>query len=204
MPNTRRPRRRLLAVTICGLVAAGLALTSAARVGAQSGTRQGFGGGSGFRDSGGRSGAAPFQGNTARSAPQPSFEQRFWDYLQTSRYQNWAALPSVGADFYPGNSPHGQFVKLYANRTAAAATGEFPSGSILIKENYGPDREALMAVTVMYRSQGYDAEHQDWYWVKYEPNGQVSEMQGMRVAGQVGMCIECHSGAGGDFVFAND
>lgn len=204
MPNTQTTRRRFFSLVLCGLIASGLTLVAASRVWAQSGTRQGAGG-SGLRGSDGRAGAAPFQGNAARSAPQPSFEQQFWEYLQASRYQNWASLPQVGADFYPGNSPHGQSVKLYVNRTASAATGEFPSGSILIKENYGADRLKPMAITVMYRSEGYDPQHQDWYWVKYEPDGRVSEMSGMRVAGQVAMCIECHSGAGGgDFVFAND
>lgn len=62
-----------------------------------------------------------------------------------------------------------------------------------------------MALTVMYRSKEFDSTNNDWYWVKYEPNGRVSEMADMPVAGRVGMCIECHGGAGGDdFVFAND
>ncbi len=47
-----------------------------------------------------------------------------------------------------------------------------------------------MAITVMYRSKDFDPPNHDWYYVKYEPTGGVSEMQGMRVAGNVTMCIE--------------
>lgn len=57
----------------------------------------------------------------------------------------------------------------------------------------------------MYRTKDYDPAHQDWYWVKYEPDGRVSQMGGMPVGGKVSMCIDCHAGAGGgDFAFAND
>ena len=66
-----------------------------------------------------------------------------------------------------------------------------------------------MAVTVMYRSTGYNTAAGDWYWVKYLPNGQVDTMETpkgrMRLAGKVGGCIDCHSGAdGGDYAFFND
>jgi hypothetical protein len=106
---------------------------------------------------------------------------------------------------FPGEGPHGAFLKLYANRVAAGAPRELPHGSILVKENYGPDRQTLMAITVMYRSKGFDPEHHDWYWVKYEPDGRVSQMAGMPVRGKVSMCLECHGGAGGgDFAFTND
>ena len=51
--------------------------------------------------------------------PPASFESQFWKFLHSAKYQNWAPLPGVGADMYPGKSPHGDFVKLFANRTAA-------------------------------------------------------------------------------------
>ena len=57
----------------------------------------------------------------------------------------------------------------------------------------------------VYRSKGYAPDSGDWHWTKYEPDGEVSTMKGMRVAGRVNMCIECHKSAGGgDYVFAND
>lgn len=162
---------------------------------AQSGTR-----GGGVRQGGGGNGAAR-AGDT--------FESRFWNFLQQARYQNWAPAPGQNADPVPSQAPHGAFVKMYLNRTAIAEPDKLPHGSVIVKENYGPDGKALMAVTVMYRSQGYDPEHNDWYWVKYRPDGTVDttppEMGSMPVAGRFPMCIDCHSSADGkDFAYVND
>jgi hypothetical protein len=78
---------------------------------------------------------------------------------------------------------------------------------MIVKENFGPDGTTVMAVTIMYRTKSFDPEHGDWYWAKYDPDGQVSRMNGMAVAGKVSMCMECHghaSAAGSDFAFSND
>jgi len=138
-----------------------------------------------------------------------SFEQQFWDYLERVQYDNWAPPPGGTDDFMEGQSPHGAFLKLYLNRTAAANPSELPSGSIVIKENYGPDKQQLMAVTVMYRHEGYNPDGGDWYWVKYLPDGTVDQkdtpMGRMQLAGRVKGCIECHSSADhDDFAFLND
>lgn len=145
------------------------------------------------------------QSGTNTQSETQSFEVRFWNWLQAAQYRNWSPLPGQTAGTYPGESPHGAHVKMYVNRTAITNPEQMPSGSAVVKENYGEDGETLMAITVMYRSEGYDPEHGDWYWVKYEPDGRVSRMDGMAVAGRVQMCIDCHSGAeGGDYLFAND
>lgn len=138
-----------------------------------------------------------------------AFEQRFWHYLSQAQYRNWAPAPGGTGDFQQSQAPHGAFVKLYLNRTAAAHPDELPSGSIIVKENFGPDREKLMAVTVMYRNDGYNPEGGDWYWVKYRPDGTVDQMDSpkgrMQLAGKLKGCIDCHGGADGkDFSFIND
>ena len=147
--------------------------------------------------------------NRSGGKGQSSYETRLWDWLQGVKYKNWAPVPGKTGDAYPGESPHGAFLKMYLNRTAAGDLKKLPSGSILIKENYGKDKKTLMAVTVMFRSKGYDPEHNDWYWVKYMPNGTVAkappEKGSMRLAGKVKGCIMCHEGADGkDFAFVND
>lgn len=144
-------------------------------------------------------------GGAPGAIPQPTFEQKLWDYLKAAKYENWAPMPGKSDGFSPGQSPHGEFLKLYVNRLTAGNPKELPHGSVIVKENYGRDKKALMAITVMYRSKDFDPANHDWYYVKYEPNGRVSEMQGMRVAGNVKMCIDCHGNAkGGDFVFTNE
>ncbi len=138
-----------------------------------------------------------------------SFESRFWSYLGDAQYTNWAPAPGQTDGFQKGGSPHGAFVKMYLNRTAAGNPQKPPFGSIIVKENYGPDKKKLMAVTVMYRAKGYNPKGGDWYWMKYMPNGSVAEMATpkgrMKLSGKVKGCIECHSGSGdGDFAFYND
>lgn len=176
--------RKASAVAGALLIIGCIIAASVPQVNAQSGTRSG---GSGTR------------------VVQEPFEVRFWNWLQTVQYRNWSPLPGQTADNYPGEGPHGAQLKMYVNRTAAADPRQFANGSILIKENYAEDGVTLMAVTAMYKSEGFDPEHGDWYWVKYEPNGRVTRMENLPVAGRVQMCIDCHAGAeGDDYTFAND
>lgn len=198
--------RRTIAMVAVTL---GLTVGTAGWVWAQSGSRGTSPRPSGGASSGTRAGGAtgsPSQSRRGSSvrADEP-FEVRFWNYLQQAQYRNWAPLAGQTDGFYPGNSPHGEKVKLYANRSAAAHGDAPPFGSILVKETYDASGKSLMAITVMYRSKGYDPENGDWVWTKFEPDGEVSVMNGMKLTGKVGMCAQCHKSAeGGDFVFAND
>lgn len=177
-----------------------LMVGTAGWVWAQSGSR-----GSGTRSSGGVTGSQSQQRSGTSSRVDEPFEVRFWNYLQQAQYRNWAPLAGQTDDFYPGHSPHGKQVKLYSNRAAAAHPDNFPYGSILVKENYDASGKSLMAITVMYRSKGFDPENGDWVWTKFEPDGEVAVMNGMKLTGKIGMCVQCHKSAeGGDFIFAND
>lgn len=189
------PHVRVITLAAVVLSAFGLASLALAQSGTRSYTPP--------RSSSPRTESQPAQGSTPRA--ESPFEERLWKYLQLAQYRNWAPLPGVTGNAYDGNSPHGDKVRLYANRIAAAGDGKLPIGSILIKENFDSSGTRLLAVTVMYRADGFAPESGDWHWTKYEADGAVATMKGMRVAGKVGMCIECHrSAAGGDFVFSND
>lgn len=113
----------------------------------------------------------------------------FWAYIsKTNSYKNWQHWPGYPGK-YPGKSPHGAFLELYANDVAvqAAKAGEdMPYGAILVKENYGKDKTTLMSVTPMYKVQGYNPDAGDWFWGKYSPTGSVM------AAGKVSSCIDCH------------
>jgi hypothetical protein len=173
-----------------------------------------------------RSSGSTFQGNgsaaqgSGGAKRQPTvdntFEGRFWRYLTSSpfRYNEWAPFAGRSDSTYKGQSPHGAYVKVIANKMARQNPHKLPYGSILIKENYAADSKTLLAITVMYRTLGangqpWDPENRDWYYVKYTPTGQIAfsppEMGSKRLAGRVQSCIDCHSGAGAkDFVFLND
>lgn len=116
--------------------------------------------------------------------------KKVWSYItETNSYLGWGFWPGY-VGIYPGKSPHGAYLKLYANSVALKAAREgkiMPYGSILLKENYGKDKKTLMAVTPMYRIKGYNPEGGDWFWAKYDPNGKVLK------AGKVKGCIDCHT-----------
>ncbi len=128
-----------------------------------------------------------------------------------SGYRNWAPYPELGG-FQPGKSPHGKFLKYHINSLAARNPKNPGNGSIIVKENYMEQRDgALAAITVMQKIAGYDSENADWFWVKFDPEGNVMKNpKGMSLAGRVakGMkqgCIACHNNAaGGDMLFIND
>jgi len=125
---------------------------------------------------------------------------KLWSSLQDAKYQSsWALWPGKGK-LYQGQHPHGAFLTTYINETAAnalkAGVKDMPKGSIIVKENYMPDKK-LGAVTVMEKTgDGKD----DYFWVKYMPNGSVAkmemEMDGKKMevtlAGTPKGCVGCH------------
>jgi len=156
----------------------------------------------------------------ADTAEKP-FEDRFWKYLIGNNYKNWSPGPNQTGDFYTGQNPHGALLKMYLNRTAAGRNKNFPMGSVIILENYRADK-SLKTISVMYRTDGFNPEGNDWYWIEYHPDGsvvksaptsssnikQVSFEEGghmQKTMGRATNCIACHqAGEGVDFVFFND
>ncbi|MFQ5468445.1 MAG: cytochrome P460 family protein [Kiloniellaceae bacterium] len=141
--------------------------------------------------------------------------------------QLWNALAAanfVGPDTivtypYEGTPPHGDVLAFIQGKVSVNGRG----GVVMVKKNYRGkeiDDEDVLAdpgkylksITVMFkRAPGYDPENQDWFWVKYAPNGSLkTNPKGMKLAGRVakGMnkgCIACHKGApGGDYVYTHD
>ncbi|MGB7290727.1 MAG: hypothetical protein WBD99_00950 [Thermodesulfobacteriota bacterium] len=125
-----------------------------------------------------------------------------WQRIQGDNYrENWALFPGKGK-LYKGTEPHGMLLTTYVNKTAGqeltSGAKELAKGSILIKENYMPDK-TLAAITVMEKTgDGKD----DWFWVKYNPDGTVATMEmekdGMKMnmavaGGQHTMCAMCHA-----------
>ncbi len=126
-------------------------------------------------------------------------------------YQSWSPYPGL-AGFQDGKSPHGRYLKYYVNGIAIKNPSNPGDGAILVKENFmAQNNEALAAVTVMKKIRGYDPDNGDWFWVKFDPQGNVMKNpMGMSLAGRVMKgsdkgCIACHANAGGgDFLFVND
>lgn len=64
------------------------------------------------------------------------------------------------------------YVNGRAYRAIEKKSEMLPVGSIVMKENYSPDKK-LMAHTVMYKVKGYIPQGGDWFWAKYAPDGKI-------------------------------
>lgn len=148
----------------------------------------------------------------------PPDPQALWKYItQVSPYNvlgegNWHFLRGWEGR-KPGRSPHGASLVTYINdvgfRAAQKHKTTMPEHTIVVKENYAPavkgnkqsafwPNAKLAAVTVMYKVKGYNPDANDWYWVKYLPDGSVDQKNNMKLAGKPQGCISCHAMAGGD------
>ncbi|MEF8888537.1 MAG: cytochrome P460 family protein [Desulfohalobiaceae bacterium] len=136
-------------------------------------------------------------GEQTKPAPEA---KALWKWItEKNPYQGWGYWPGHRG-MYRGRSPHGAYIKFYANSIAlkAARMGktELPPGSILMKANYAKDEETLVALTPMYKVEGYNPEAGDWFWAKYSPEGKV------QATGKVESCIDCHrSRKNNDWIF---
>ncbi len=155
--------------------------------------------------------APPFGGKDSQA-----YAAKLWTALTQARLAGAGALHTKP---YEGEDPHGAILETID--TTLAVGGH--SGAVIVKRNYGPKGitaeqvannpgKYLKAVTVMFkREKGYDADNQDWFWAKFNPNGSLQmNPKKMALAGRVakGMdagCIACHKAApGGDYVFLSD
>ncbi|MDA3917826.1 MAG: cytochrome P460 family protein [Deltaproteobacteria bacterium] len=144
-----------------------------------------------------------------------SYSQELWKILVDAKLVGPGMIRSLP---YEGMEPHGVILEQLS--TVIKVKGH--TGMVFVKANYmgkGMTRSKvvnepavyLKAVTVMFkREKGYDSDNQDWFWVKYKPDGSLhANPKGMLLAGRVAKgkpagCIACHTGAdGGDYLFNN-
>ncbi len=115
--------------------------------------------------------------------------KELWDYLTKVEYAKKFSLWPGKGKLYKGREPHGALLTTYVNKKALGAIegkkGVMPLGAIVVKENYKPDK-TLAAITVMFKVDKYNPQANDWFWVKYAPDGSIQK------EGKVGGCIGCH------------
>ena len=120
-----------------------------------------------------------------------------WTFIQDSNYRGtWKTWPGKGK-FYEGRRPHGALLTTYLNPLALGAVntkaGKMPDGATIVKENYEAD-STLSSITVMRKFAGYNPDHDDWFFTKFSPSGEVEHgPEGMALEGRVPMCESCHS-----------
>jgi hypothetical protein len=141
-------------------------------------------------------GSAAGQIQADHPGPQPGGSD-VWSHLQDEDYrETWSLWPGRG-ELYEGRNPHGMLLTTYVNDAALGAVeqkaGRMPSGAMIVKENYTPEKE-LASVTVMYKAPGFNPDHNDWFFAKYLPDGSVAETpDGAAQEGRVPGCQACHA-----------
>ncbi|MGF1756604.1 cytochrome P460 family protein [Photobacterium sagamiensis] len=143
------------------------------------------------------------------------YSENLWAEMVTQHLVGPGSLLSTP---YEGQPPHGAILDTVDTRLTLRGN----EGELIIERNYDGEGVSkltvandpanyLKAITVMYRRTGYDPENQDWFWVKYKPDGSLDvDPQGMELAGRIAEgtaegCIACHRTApGGDYVFNHD
>lgn len=144
------------------------------------------------------------------------YAKKLWEVLKDHDLVGDDPLRTIP---YEGTEPHGAVLETF--KTKATVSGH--SGEVWVKRNYGgkeidpakvftEPQKFLKSTTVMFqRESGYDPDHQNWFWVKYNADGSVQKNpKGLSLAGRVAKgsrrgCIACHKAApGGDYVFSND
>jgi hypothetical protein len=139
------------------------------------------------------------------SIPEPSADLTltcFTDSHPTfTDYTTWTKVNSKPID------GHETKVNIYVNNLAKevylSASGEvFPVCATIVKTHLSiaaDASETVTAVTVMVKMpDGFDPQHNDWWWGKYDAAGKSAEMNG-----KVQVCIACHMpAAAADYVFS--
>jgi hypothetical protein len=125
--------------------------------------------------------------------------KELWEHItKTSPYPQWKFWDDHKG-MLEGNEPHGSLHKVYVNDKAYAShSTPIEYGAIVVKENYNKKKK-LMAITVMYKVNGYNPEVGDWFWARYTPKGKAKPY------GKPKGCVGCHSAnADNDFIFVHD
>ena len=70
-----------------------------------------------------------------------------------------------------------------------------PEGSIIVKEGYSDSSGSeLNKITIMKKINGFDPEHNDWFWANYNEGGGLGGANG-----SVSSCYSCHT-SGKDYL----
>jgi hypothetical protein len=117
---------------------------------------------------------------------------------RAKEYRSWSRFP-VYQNPKLSKGHGGMYVVAWYNAAAAPAVkgGNFPEGSIIVKENRRTPDAPPAALTVMSKRSG------SWYWLKATPDWKIATAGGKPIAGtEVSSCVGCHGMAQGDMVFS--
>ena len=129
------------------------------------------------------------QTSESQTGSQVDASELYMQITEEDNYKSWAFMPGT-SEMDPGNGVHGELITVYVSDDALSAIenneGVMPNGSIILKEGYSSEGE-LREIVLMQKVDGFDPEHNDWYWAAYSPDGDVL------TEGSQPACYNCHS-----------
>ena len=151
------------------------------------------------------SSAQPF-GN----AEEVKYSAQLWNAMAAARLvgsQAIAAVPYKGAVHKNILITLDSTVRVGDHTGAVIVKKMFQGDAVTVETVANNPTANLKIVAVMFkRKTGYDADHRDWFYVKFNPDGTPqTNPKGVSLAGQVPKCRSCHQAApGGDYVYSYD
>ena len=112
-------------------------------------------------------------------------------------FSAWRTWTKVSSTPFKSKGHQKTLVDVYVSTAAdqyKSLSGTMPEGMKIAKVQYkGDTTDEIDKLTVMEKmSAGYDAEHGDWLYGVYKPDGTPM------MAGKLKMCISCHDAQGSD------
>lgn len=128
----------------------------------------------------------------------PDVEMSFEDWRSWNRVNPTVLLSKGHADEYVDI-----YVDDLAKDTYLAASSPYPECSRIVKAHYTDETATeVEKLTIMVKMpEGYDPEHNDWWYAQYDPTGTTARAQGKTIF----ECRSCHQQASGtDYLFSEE
>ncbi|WMW22111.1 cytochrome P460 family protein [Methanolobus mangrovi] len=139
-------------------------------------------------------------GGVDMQVSQPDASSLFSAFTENDAYKGWSIWPGKEA-MMEGNGVHGDYVSIYVSDNALSSAeiggATMPYETMVVKEGFNADKE-LTGIYLMYKSEGFNPENNDWFWAAYSSEGDV------KTEGRASGCIGCHEGKEDvDYIFMN-
>ena len=121
-----------------------------------------------------------------------AFAKTLWQAMEQNHLVGANRLQSMP---YMTPPPHGHMVEVLEGNISVDGRKDL----VIVKKNFGKTKKEsrqeitdnpdafMTSITVMFRREaGYDADNKNWFWAKYQPNGEIlKNPKGMALAGRV-------------------
>lgn len=141
-----------------------------------------------------------------KTTTEPEVTEFVAEYSDFAGYRDWDKIaensgqdPALGEDNAHGNAMTRRVIYT-KNKDVKMVNGEWPVGTILVKDMYSLETSELTGVMAMVkRGADFNPDHKGWEW--FELNDTDKSITGRDANMMGGMCNQCHGGASSDYSF---